>query len=278
MRPDRRPLGLLALSFILTFGLVLGATAAAAQPYPNSMAATGDSITRAYNTGSFPFIDNPAASWSTGTTSSVNSHYLRVLSANPLIKGKNYNDAKSGAKMADLNAQMITVNSQHVDYVTVLMGGNDICTSTVDTMTSPATFAAQFTSAMTTITAGSPSAYVFVASIPNAYRLWQILKDNTYARRAWSTYKICQSLLANPLSTADGDVARRNAVLQRNIELNQQLAQVCATFVQCRFDGNAVFNTAFAASDISTRDYFHPSVAGQAKLASATWPVSYWAP
>lgn len=267
------------IAFVLVVIVVASPIVAhASVPLPNSMAATGDSITRAYNTGAFPFVDNPAASWSTGTSSTVSSHYLRVLATNALIKGKNYNDAKSGAKMADLNAQMVTVNSQRIDYVTVLMGGNDVCTSTVGTMTSPTDFASQFTAAMTTISGGSPNAYVFVASIPNAYQLWQILKDNASARRAWSTYKICQSILANPLSTAAVDVARRNAVLQRNIELNQQLAQVCATFVRCRFDGNAVFNTAFTASDISTRDYFHPSVAGQAKLASVTWQVSYWAP
>ena len=35
--------------------------------YPNSIASTGDSITRAFNTGSVPFTDAPANSWSTGT-------------------------------------------------------------------------------------------------------------------------------------------------------------------------------------------------------------------
>jgi hypothetical protein len=42
--------------------------------YPNSMAATGDSITRAYNTGTLPFSDRPDNSWSTGTRTSVGSH------------------------------------------------------------------------------------------------------------------------------------------------------------------------------------------------------------
>jgi hypothetical protein len=32
-----------------------------------------------------------------------------------------------------------------------------------------------------------------------------------------------------------------------------------------------VFNTPFVRSDVSTRDYFHPSVAGQSKLAAITW-------
>jgi len=28
-------------------------------------------------------------------------------------------------------------------------------------------------------------------------------------------------------------------------------------------------------SDVSTRDYFHPSLAGQAKLASVTWAATF---
>ncbi|HEX9124675.1 MAG TPA: SGNH/GDSL hydrolase family protein, partial [Actinomycetota bacterium] len=47
-----------------------GSTANAATPnltgYPNSMASTGDSITRAYNTGTAPFSDAIGNSWSTG--------------------------------------------------------------------------------------------------------------------------------------------------------------------------------------------------------------------
>jgi len=57
-------------------GLVAGALAIVALPlrpapnlsgYPNSLAALGDSITRAFNTGTLPFTDAPANSWSTGT-------------------------------------------------------------------------------------------------------------------------------------------------------------------------------------------------------------------
>jgi hypothetical protein len=55
------------------------------------------------------------------------------------------------------------------------------------------------------------------------------------------------------------------------------LGEVCARYAGCRFDGNAVFNFDFARSDVSTRDYFHPSLAGEAKLADVTWRASFWA-
>jgi hypothetical protein len=70
-------------------------------------------------------------------------------------------------------------------------------------------------------------------------------------------------------------MARRQRVRQRNIAYNTVLSTVCSRYVHCRFDGNAAFNTQFTAADVSTRDYFHPSVAGQAKAARVTWEAGY---
>ena len=143
--------------------------------YPASMAATGDSITRAFDVNSNAVLaDAPAYSWSTGDNATINSQYERILAASPVISGANYNDAVSGAKMSDLAGQMNTVNSQHVNYVTVLMGGNDICTSSETNMTDVASYQQQFQTALTTLTTGSPDARIFVASIPNIYNLWQV--------------------------------------------------------------------------------------------------------
>jgi len=264
-------------SVVAMFGLtLLLPVAAQAGTYPNSMAATGDSITRAYNTGIFPYTDNPGASWSTGTNSTVESHYSRLLALHASIRGKNFNDAKSGAKMADLNGQMSSVVSQRVGYVTVLMGGNDVCTSTPATMTSVDAFTAQFTTAMNTITTNSPTTRVYIVSIPSVQRLWSTLKDNGTARFVWSLFGVCQSMLANPLSTAQADVDRRAAVDQRERDFDGALETVCAIYAQCRFDGNAVFNVAFSSADISTRDYFHPSLTGQKDIATVTWTAGFW--
>ncbi len=262
------------LALVASFTL----TASASPAYPRSMASTGDSITRAYNTGLFPYVDNPAASWSTGTNSTVRSHYTRLLALQPLISGHAFNDAKSGAKMIDLAGQMTTVAGQHVDYVTVLMGGNDVCTSSESTMTTVTNFRAQFTNAMNVITTSSPTTLVYVASIPNIYQLWSVLHTSSSARSVWSLFSVCQSMLKNASSTAQADVDRRARVLQRDVDFNTALQEICALYTQCRFDGNAVFNTAVVASDITTRDYFHPSVSGQAKLASVTWSAGYWGP
>ena len=265
----------LALLLALTLGTLLPSTVGATDlPVPSSMAAVGDSITQAASSAGALGADAPQNSWSTGTSSSVNSHFLRLRALNGSLVA--HNRSVSGAKVADLNAQMQSVVALQPDpgYLTVLIGGNDVCTDTVAQMTSVADFRARFAAAMATITSQSPGTAVYVVSIPDVYKLWDLFDGNFWARFIWATAGICQSMLANPTSTQQADVARRAAVRQRNIDFNTQLAQVCALYSQCRFDNNAAFNTSFVAGDVSG-DYFHPSVAGQAKLASVSWAAGY---
>jgi lysophospholipase L1-like esterase len=177
--------------------------------------------------------------------------------------------------MVDLNGQVQNAVSQGAAYVTILLGANDACTDTEAQMTPVATYRAQFQTAMNTLAAGLPDSRIYVLSVPNIYNLWLILKDDSSARSTWSLFGICQSMLANPLSTAQEDVDRRNRVRQRVIDYNTQLAEVCATNIHCRFDNNAAFNTPFVPSDVSTRDYFHPTIAGQAKIADISYTASF---
>jgi lysophospholipase L1-like esterase len=273
-----------AILAALVFSGLLSSTVSAdtALPLPKTMAAVGDSISQAASTGGSLGADYPQNSWSTGTNSTVNSHYLRLLALGAPISGQNNNLSVSGAKAAGLNAQMWNVLAlePQPDYLTVQIGGNDLCTDTFDAMTSVDDFYEQFKTAMTTLKSGSPDTYVYVVSIPDAYQLWTLFHNDWWARFIWSAGGVCQSLLANPTSTQEVDKQRRLDVRQRNIDYNTQLAAVCnePEFVErCHFDGNAVFNTQLAKSDIAG-DYFHPSIAGQAKLASVSWSVGYaWA-
>ena len=51
---------------------------------------------------------------------------------------------------------------------------------------------------------------------------------------------------------------------------------MCARFRHCRFDVDAVNQTSFSADQVSTVDYFHPSLSGQLALAAVTWVAGYW--
>ncbi len=274
MRPARgrsAAFGVAALlaAMVLSGLLTTGASAESPLPLPDTMAAVGDSITQAVNSSAIG--NNPEKSWATGTDASINSVYSRILAQNPGISGNRFNDSVSGARMVHLNGQGLNAVAQGAELVTILMGANDVCTSSEATMTPVATFRSQFAQAMATLSTGLPDARIGVASVPDIYNLWAILKDNISAQFMWSTFGICQSMLANPLSTAQADIDRRNNVRQRNIDFNTQLAEVCAQYIHCRFDNNAAFNLAFTPADVSTIDYFHPSLAGQTLAASVAW-------
>jgi len=244
------------------------------EPVPNSMAALGDSITRGFD--ACPnFGECVASNWSTGTDPSVDSQYSRILAVNPNIAGHVFNDAVSGATESNLVAQATNAVNQNVDYITIEMGGNDACKSTEAQMTPVATYQSQFQAAMNTITTGLPNARIFVASVPDIKQLWFVGKDSAAAQNIWSTFGICQSMVANPTSTAQTDVDRRDRVQQRVIDYNTALATVCAQFTHCRFDNNLIFDSKFALSDVSSTDYFHPSLAGQTELAIETYGVGW---
>jgi hypothetical protein len=236
---------------------------------PSSMASTGDSITRGFDATLFGCFlsDCPQDSWSTGSNATVDSQYLRIRAAGTAVTA--YNDAKTGAKMSALDAQLATAAGQKVQYATVLMGANDLCTSTIAGMTPTATLQAQFKTALTDFFAVDPNAHVFVSSIPNLYQLWSLL--HTKASSTWRTFGICQSML----SSSNTEAQRQQVVAQEQAD-NNALATVCAEFANCRWDALATYDYTFSSSDVSTVDYFHPSVSGQGHLAGVTWKAGYW--
>lgn len=237
------------------------------------MAAIGDSMTRAADVCCW-YGDHPANSWSTGDAGwdGVLSHYERIRALNPAIAGHNDNDAVSGARMSDAPAQAERAVSQRAGYVTIEMGANDICTSSPATMTPTDTFRSEFRQTLQVLDSGLPArSRVFVASIPDIYQLWALYHDDSTAAFVWSVASICQSMLSTQRTDAD-----RQLVRDHNVALNQVLAEECAAVARCRFDGDAVFDYAFTRADVSKLDYFHPSLTGQAHLASVTWARSWW--
>ncbi len=254
-----------------------GGDTSTAEPVPASMASLGDSITRAFNACGW-YVDCTGRSWATGGASDgVTSHFERLRSLDSTMSAA-YNDARTGAKVGALANQAQTAVNQGVGYVTVLMGANDACTSSESTMTSVDSFRTSFEAAMATLDPDARGVKVFVASIPDVHRLWEVGHVSGSARTAWATFGICQSLLENPTSTHPDDVARRQRVRQRVIDFNQIMHEECVVYVNCRDDGGAVFGYPFELSHLSGWDYFHPNESGQAILAEETFAVGFeWA-
>jgi lysophospholipase L1-like esterase len=262
---------------LLVAGMIAGplapASAAAAPALPDSMAALGDSITRAHDV-CCSYSDHPGQSWSTGGSwyDGISSHYERIRRRNGAITGHAYNDAVTGARMSAADGQAGAAAAQHVAYVTILLGANDLCTSSPSTMTSTGTFRTQFSQAMATLKRQLPNARIFVSSIPDIYQLWNVLHANPVARTVWATAHICPSMLG-----ATRTEAQRQQVVAREVAFNQILADTCHQYgANCRWDGGATYNYKFSAGQVSVLDFFHPDLDGQAALARVTWAASWW--
>ena len=246
---------------------------------PKGMAAAGDSISIATNHSLTCTIFGgcTSRSWTTGSNTTVDSHFLRLRDYNSRLTTRNA--AFSGAKMESLDGQFtrILANNYRPGYVTVLIGANDICGPRLtESLTETADFKTQFQTAMNNLYLLSPNTSVFVASIPDLERLYGLMRPNNTAVNTWAQYGVCPHML-----TAGID---RTPAQLRQGELNAVLKEVCESFVtatptlpnRCRYDGGAVFNTDFVAADVSTVDYFHPSAAGQNKLSRIAWEKSFW--
>jgi len=175
----------------------------------------------------------------------------------------------SGAKIDDAPGQAQATVGQGAQYVTILMGANDLC----DTggLTPIATFRAHFQQTIDILRNGLPGSRVFVSSIPNLYQLWRLFRTDPAAQLVWQAARICPPMLRITNSEAD-----RQRVVQREQELNEVLREVCAGWANCRFDGGQTYGFQFTRAMVSRLDYFHPSLLGQATLAAETWRVSWW--
>jgi lysophospholipase L1-like esterase len=238
---------------------------------PTSMAAIGDSITVGYGS-CFTLTDCPRNSWSTGDGVLIDSHYKRILAGNPAIKGHAKNYATSGATAAGLAGQASRAAATHPDYLTVMIGANDACRTT---MTSASTFAAQVDAALGAVKAASPQTRILVVSIPDVYQVWEAGRTSRVARSVWSL-GVCPQLLGNPTSTTAVDVARRQAFRDRIDAYDQALAQACAGYGhRCRWDGGAVHRASFGLGQLSALDFFHPNASGQDMIAKLTYPGTF---
>lgn len=243
-------------------------------PLPASMAALGDSITRALSACE-RLGDCSRSSWSTGAAPELRSHRQRVAEARgDAVEA--HNVAMNGGRVADLRVQVRKAVAAEVEYVTVLIGANDACAATADAMTSLDRFDAEFTRALDALVAGLPRARILVVSIPDLARLWQVGRDDAGVRGRWEALGICPSMLEEPTSDREQARDRRALVRDRVVGYNRAMAAACQRHATCRWDDNAVFDYDFSLEMVSARDYWHPSQLGQRTLAEITWKAGYW--
>ncbi|MEV8591631.1 SGNH/GDSL hydrolase family protein [Streptomyces sp. NPDC052012] len=235
---------------------------------PSSVAAVGDSITRGFDACAV-LTDCPEVSWATGGSELVDSLAVRLLGKAGAAE-RSWNYAVTGARMADLPAQMARAVRRDPQLVAVMAGANDACRVSTSAMTPVADFRADFEEAMRTLREALPKAQVYVASVPDLKRLWSQGRTSALGKQVWKL-GICPSMLGDPDALDAAATTRRETVAQRVEDYNEVLAEVCAKDRRCRYDGGAVHAYRFGTAQLSRWDWFHPSVDGQARLAEIAY-------
>ncbi len=252
----------LALGLALAAGALPAGTAGLALvPPPSSMATAGDSFTVGFATGAgtcTTFTACPEYSWATGTA--VNSHYQRLLALNPALAGNATPGAVPGASMGAFAGQVAGFAASQPDYVTVLLGGGDICFGA----TTPSAFGTQFRAGMDALFAASPSTRVLVSSIWS----FESLRAAVLAGNPSATWSFCTVFM-------NASAPDRAVITARLEAYNDVLEAECATYANCRYDGGALYDHVWTAAEVSTVDNFHPSAAGQQMIADVLYAAGY---
>lgn len=256
---------------VLGFSILLSCPAIAATD-AFTIVALGDSITKAFNAEHY-FGDSPEASWSTGTkvTAGFESHLERLQKLYPQKKVSGFNYAVTGAVVRDLDSQIRKANVKKPDYVTVIIGANDICRWSANYQDQLDTFSDTLKKNLDALVTANPKVKVTMSALPDVYRLWQLSKDTASCRKAWSFIGLCKGLLASDLSNS-----QRLAFKERWDHANSNMASIAAQFPQNIRFSDAVANYEFGKDQISPNDCFHPSTKGQSVLAQKTWEQSWF--
>jgi lysophospholipase L1-like esterase len=258
-------------------------------PLPALLGAIGDSYSQAWSVSPANRGDHSEFSWVVGTSAddgvfSVLERF-RALGASPQV----VDAATSGVQMKDAVRQANKVVAAakslkpgQTAYVTFELGTNDLCASP-EPLTAPATFQAQLQDALAILRAGLPTeSRILVLAVPNMPHLHDITQADPAANALLARTSIqsgCPPYLGNsnymPFDTADGFLSQYDAALQ----------SACAGIesgdggtgrLHCTYNADLLAESDFVIGDLSTYDYFHPSLRGQAKMAANAWAADIW--
>jgi len=300
--------------FTTCFFWAIANTTEAGKPVPLNQFSIGDSIGEGEAAGGTIGQVYHDTVWSTGYNLNdiVYSLNERFQDACPTIYHENnaardvfFNHAVSGSIMADFVTQVNevvvsagTTLSGKAGMVTILLGNNDVCASSLDAMTDPVVFEAQYRSGLDVLAASdfTKNAYIHVSSIPAIYWLWNAMREDDWCRIVWS-FVPCQNLLSNPENDCgNGDshlnpnnihyddgpncVRRKHFHAKIRDIYNPILRDVLQEYKDDGRLPNAyfidVFDIKFEKEDVNDGDCFHPSLKGHALLAEEEWSRTQW--
>jgi lysophospholipase L1-like esterase len=254
------------------------------------LAAIGDSYSQAYSVSpAYPY-DHPQFSWVIGTAKGEGVLSLlerfQALGDSPVV----VDAATSGRTMADAPRQAAVVVAAakklapgKTAYVTFELGTNDLCASP-NPMTDTVDFQVQLRTAILTLRTGlPPGSRILILAVPDFPHFHDITQADSAARANLALLQNsdrCAPYLGTngPSSTAQAD----SYLSQYDASLKQMCDDIDANeaatgHLFCTYNASLLAESDFTIQDLSTVDYFHPSLSGQAKMAANAWRADVWA-
>jgi lysophospholipase L1-like esterase len=260
---------------------------------PKRLYSIGDSITRAFD--AWFVADNLPVSWSNGYhgffedligVPDVNSHNQRITARYGSSGRRNVIEAENGADWGDALDQAQGVVGEQPNYVTIMLGGNDVCQDEIDDLPTDAEIRGQVRGTLDFLDQNLPAgATVLVIGIPDVKRLYDVAlaEKGVFGidcEAIWETTAIgfpCGSMLSPDNSEADRlFVQSRNFAYNQVIALEVARSQANSTRVHYSFmDAQSV---PFTGDEISSIDCFHPSDEGEELISALSWSQGPFAP
>ena len=227
----------------------------------------GDSLNTGFDSTEDCFLkDCTFNSWSTGNheDSILNQiNRLNKETAQPIDL------AQTGATVSMLKKQLNNAPQEGRASVNITIGSNDAC---IPNMTDNSLFRKQITEALDQYINRNPNSIIYMFSIPDIIGLYQLFKDTPAAQLTWDLTGFCSNVFSS-----DATNQTRWKVGEQVKQFNNILAEVCTQNFKenCRWDNYALYNHKFNKKEISTIDYFHPSIEGQKNLSKIAWEQGY---
>jgi lysophospholipase L1-like esterase len=264
-------------------------TANPAVPLPSLLAAIGDSYSQGYSVSPSYLRDHIGFSWVIGSARNdgVFSLYERfkAIGGSPVV----VDAATSGRQMKDAPRQATLVVAAakklkpgQTAYVTFELGTNDLCADPVP-KTDPVSLARDLATAIATLRSGLPAgSRILMLPVPDFPHFRDITQANPAARAELAlpeNINRCPPYLGGngsfSMAQSNDYLSRYDAALEgacRDISA----ADSPSGKLYCTYNAALLADTDFRIADLSTVDYFHPSLSGQARMAADAWAADVW--
>ncbi len=226
-------------------------------------------------------------SWSTG--SELNSHYKILKRMNPQMEVRNFSQAS--AKSENIWKEQIPslirwsekkLNQRLPDYVTLLVGHNDLCGFSLNQMTEVHAFRENIHRSLELLMSESNQTRVLVLPLARLDTVPKNLGNSRHfpipgfgtCKNVWKTIPLCRTLTQTDSRRA------REVFNHRLLDFNHAIKEEVANFREKHGDR---IRLAHDIEDYTPQptdaaiDCFHANRHAQKKISDISWPATWWA-